>query len=136
MTYSFEKSIENRIFEIIARASLGASKIVYTARESVWWPNMDKDIKDIAFNCDICKAMSNAPPRSDFHSWIKSGKQFYRIHLDHGFWHGYKILVCSDNHSHLITSWLVKDTGIEQTCQRLEEFFLKYACISVCYSIR
>ena len=45
----------------------GMEKIKALARLYVWWPNLDKDIKDCTKNCESCQRNHNEEQKTPLH---------------------------------------------------------------------
>ncbi|XP_045450007.1 uncharacterized protein K02A2.6-like [Melitaea cinxia] len=54
------QSKRKEVLENIHYAHLGIEKSKVLARNTVFWPNMNKEIEDLIQNCDTCKSFQNA----------------------------------------------------------------------------
>ena len=55
------------VLEELHDTHLGANKIKSLARAYIWWPKMDKDIKDLAKSCSMCQQTSAHPAKAPLH---------------------------------------------------------------------
>lgn len=53
------QSKSKEVLENIHYAHLGIEKSKVLARNTVFWPNMNKEIEDLIQNCDTCKSFQN-----------------------------------------------------------------------------
>lgn len=75
---SLRKGLLNELHSI----HMGVVKMKALARSYVWWPNIDKDIENVAKTCEICLKIADNPPRSTLYSWKWPEGPNYRIHAD------------------------------------------------------
>ena len=48
----------------------------------VWWPNLDKNIKQLAKHCTNCFIVSLSSPKAPIHHWEWPAQPWSRLHLD------------------------------------------------------
>ena len=60
---------------------IGIVKMKHMARQHVWWPGIDTDIKNITRTCDACRLTRNNPP-TEYHMWERPQKPWERINID------------------------------------------------------
>ena len=53
------------------------------ARSYYCWPNIDKDIENITFNCRGCTLVSKEPSKIAIHSWETPNVPWERLHTDY-----------------------------------------------------
>lgn len=63
------ENLQKSILEELHLNHLGVVKMKSIARNHVWWPNIDKDIEEIAKNCIICAEQRPMPKKSRLHMW-------------------------------------------------------------------
>ena len=61
---------------------LGKSHMKSLARTYVWWPGLDRDIKEITKGCTSCQTMKDMPAVAPFHPWSWPVKAWQRVHID------------------------------------------------------
>ena len=78
----------------------GASRMKELARSYVWWPNMDKDLENLANSCQDCLVLRAMPPKAELHPWEWPDRPWHRLHVDYaGPVDGRYFLVIVDAHS-------------------------------------
>ena len=70
------------VLEELHDTHLGANKIKSLARAYIWWPKMDKDIKDLAKSCSMCQQTSAHPAKAPLHPWEWPAQPWSRLHMD------------------------------------------------------
>ncbi|XP_008189968.2 uncharacterized protein K02A2.6-like [Acyrthosiphon pisum] len=74
----FRKSILTELHS----CHIGMSSIKSIARSYFWWPSIDKEIKDMARNCNECINARPNPPKSVLTPWKWPQRQWTRVHCD------------------------------------------------------
>lgn len=120
------QTLRKQYLEILHEQHWGEQMMILTAKEPVWWPTIETNIKELVQNYITCQSMRNKPIANEFKYWPKLNQPLERIHLDHADWKGVKLLICTDSFSKHINAWIVKSTNIEETCRCLNKFFNKY----------
>ena len=78
----------------------GIVRMKSLAREFIWWPNIDADIKALAQDCHTCRESSPSPPSAPLHPWEFPEKPWQRLHTDlAGPFLGKMWLIVMDAHS-------------------------------------
>ena len=62
---------------------MGATKMKALARSYFWWPCLDKNINDLAKNCEICQTSRPDPPKTATAGWPEAVEPMERIHMDY-----------------------------------------------------
>ena len=52
------------------------------ARSYLWWPGLDKELKECARNCFECQSVKNFPAVAPLHPWLWPSKPWQRVHID------------------------------------------------------
>ena len=69
------------------------------ARSYVWWPSLDKEIKEVVKQCEACQSLRNKPARIDPpHPWIIL-RSHGRVHADFCEFAGKQYLLMLDSFS-------------------------------------
>lgn len=55
--------------------------MLLTAKDVVWWPRIETDIRDLISKCTICLSMQNKPATIHNQFWSISIAPLERIHL-------------------------------------------------------
>lgn len=57
------RTLRKEVLEAIHNGHQGESKCILLARESVFWPNISKDIREVVKSCDTCLRYQQAPEK-------------------------------------------------------------------------
>ncbi|XP_029347897.1 uncharacterized protein K02A2.6-like, partial [Acyrthosiphon pisum] len=74
----FRKSILTELHS----CHIGMSSMKSIARSYFWWPSIDKEIEDMARNCNECINARPNPPKSVLTPWKWPQRQWTRVHCD------------------------------------------------------
>ncbi|XP_037930881.1 uncharacterized protein K02A2.6-like [Teleopsis dalmanni] len=89
-----------RLLENLHTSHLGMVKMKGIARSFIYWPGIDKDIENMANECDGCARQANKPVKCDIHHWEYPKGPWERIHIDYaGPFEGAMLLVIVDAYS-------------------------------------
>ena len=103
----------------------GASRMKERARMVVWWPCMDKQIKEMASSCVKCKAVRNLPPLAPLHPWSFPDQPWCRFHIDYAEpVDNHMLLVVVDAFSKWIEVFPVKSASSATTIGKLQALLL------------
>lgn len=47
-----------------------AGKMKAVARSYFWWPDLDKEVEQLASGCITCQSVKNTPPGVPLHPWV------------------------------------------------------------------
>ena len=70
------------ILQELHRDHPGSSRMKSFARSYVWWPDMDKDIENLAKACLSCQSHKHAPLTVTLHPWTWPARPWQSIHID------------------------------------------------------
>ena len=93
------KMLRRQCLEILHTGHIGIVRMRRTARQVVWWPNIDKDINAFVNNCDKCKMHGARPTNAHLTAWPECNKPMQRIHLDSGFFERCAFIIMVDSFS-------------------------------------
>ena len=92
----------------------GISRMKALARQYVWWPGLDKDIKEKVQCCSNCQINHSFPPVAHLHPWEWPSPLWSRIHLNFaGSFLGHMFLIMVDAHSKWIEVHIMASTTID-----------------------
>jgi hypothetical protein len=60
----------------------GIVRMKSLAREFIWWPNIDADIKALTQDCHQCRETSHNPASAPLHPWEFPERPWQRLHVD------------------------------------------------------
>ena len=102
----------------------GIVRMKQMARRYCWWPGMDKEVEQLAKDCQTCQIIKPDPPRK-FNSWPSPEKAWERIHVDFAgpFWNAMWLIVV-DSYSKF--PFIIKMTNItsDSTINALKQIFV------------
>jgi len=123
-------SLRLELLEELHGAHLGVVKMKTLARSYFWWPDLDKDIKNIAKACKGCSEFADNPPKSTLHVWKWPQGPNHRIHIDFcGPINGHMYLIITDAYSKLILKIDIKemrDITTKSTIKALQEYICSW----------
>ena len=71
------------VAEEIYDEHLGVVRIKALVRSFIWWPNLDKDLEDLARRCERCQSQKGRPAQVlPSHPWIYPAMPWERVHAD------------------------------------------------------
>ena len=109
----------------------GVKKMKFLARQHVWWPRIDEDIKELSLRCTACLVHARNPPKT-MHNWEGTTQCFERIHLDYaGPIGGKYILLLVDAHSKWLEAFVTNNKTSETTLKHLRETIARFGIPSV-----
>ena len=63
-------SLRHKLLKELHRDHPGVTRMKSVARSYMWWPGLDKELKQLAKSCQSCQAVKGAPPLAPLHPWI------------------------------------------------------------------
>jgi hypothetical protein len=80
-------SLRPEMLEHIHEGHMGMEKCKALAKQSLYWPNMSRDIENIVAKCHICNSYRNAQPREPLiphevpaRTWQKLATDIFTVH--------------------------------------------------------
>ena len=97
------------------------------ARVRIWWPGIDKKIKEVVRNCLPCQSIKNKPPLTPLHSWSWPSQPWHRLHVDFlGPFLGATFLIVVDAYSKWLEVVPMSSTSAERTITELKKLFVTH----------
>jgi len=113
------------LLEELHGGHIGMVKMKNTARNYMWWPEIDKDIEGISQACSQCNSVRNSPP-SVTHHWAPAEQAWQRIHLDFaGPMDGQMFLIVVDAYSKWPEVFPLRTTTSATTITVLRNLFAR-----------
>ncbi|UYV64921.1 K02A2.6-like [Cordylochernes scorpioides] len=75
------QKLKNLILKDLHEMHLGIVKMKMIARRYFWWPGLDKNIEDLAHECQVCQESASMPP-STISEWTWPEKPWHRLHVN------------------------------------------------------
>eukprot|EP00795_Rhopilema_esculentum_P001944 gene1944-17482_t len=107
------------------RRHQGIVKTKQLLREKIWFPNIDKSVKDVLANCLPCQAIGPENRPAPLHMNELPPKPWHTVHIDHcgPFPTGEYILVVIDAYSRFPEVDIVHSTSASATFAKLDRIF-------------
>jgi len=119
------RSLRALVLQELHQGHFGVEKMKSTARNYVWWPNIDGDIGSMAQACPDCNSVKNKPP-SVTHHWAPTELPWQRIHLDFaGPLDGHMFLLAVDAYSKWPEVFPLRSTTSSTTITTLRGLFAR-----------
>ena len=116
-----------RLMEELHMGHSGASRMKELARSYVWWPNLDKNLEELANSCQDCLSLRAMPSKAELHPWEWPDRPWHRIHVDYaGPVDGRYFLVIVDAHSKWVDVYPTSGTTTKETIQCLRHSFSRF----------
>lgn len=119
-------TLQKRVLDELHQGHLGVNKMKNLARNYVYWPNLDRDLEQLCRACEACRAVRDAPPRSDLHPWEFPLFPWHRLHADFAEYNGEKYLIVVDAHSKWIEALRMTRTDAKSTITALVTIFSRF----------
>ena len=75
-------SLRPQVLQLLHEGHSGVSRMKEIARSHVWWPNLDKDLGDLAAGCSSCRSTRNGPARSTDAKWPLPNQAWHRVYVE------------------------------------------------------
>ena len=125
------ESCRSRVLAELHDGHYGVQKMKALARNHVWWPKLDADIRALSLQCSACLSNARNPPAL-IHQWEPATGCFQRIHLDYAGPIGKKyILILVDAHSKWLEAFVTEDKTTATTIRHLRETIARFGIPSV-----
>ncbi|XP_034561964.1 uncharacterized protein K02A2.6 [Notolabrus celidotus] len=121
------QSLRKKMLQQLHAGHSGIVRMKEIARSYLWWPNMDKQIEEMANSCSSCHKVRNNPPPASLHPWEYPQEPWKRIHIDFaGPFEDKMFLVVVDAHSKWPEVAIMRSTTTEKTIEKLGEMFSRF----------
>ena len=121
------KKLQEKVLSVLHRGHQGAARMKAVARSYVWWPNIDKCLKEVAGNCKVCQSVKSSPAVAPLHplgmageALVESPCRFYRTTEREMYF------VLVDAHSKWPEVVEMQTTTAEKTIQGIRGMFAAY----------
>ena len=105
----------------------GMGRMKADARRYFWWPLLDKDIENLASQCQTCSENSKQPPKVPLQQWPIPEVPWQRIHIDFmGKFLGHYYLIVVDAHSKWLEVMVMNNITASKTIDALLALFSHY----------
>ena len=121
------KKLQEQVLQELHQGHQGIARMKAIARYYVWWPSMDKNLEDVAKNCQPCQSVKSSPAVALLHPWIWPERPWQRVHIDFaGPPKGRMFFVLVDAHSKWPKVVEMKTTTAAKTIEVMRTMFAAY----------
>ena len=129
------KSLRQRYLDQLVHLHQGTDKMIHRARQSMWWPHINVDIRQLAQRCRKCVERSASNPQEPLKPHDPVFYPFQAIHLDLGNYADKQWLIIIDQFSGwTITHNMGKEATSKDVVNKLLPVFSSYGIPEVIYS--
>lgn len=119
-------TLQKRVLYEIHTGHLGIVKMKSIARNYVYWPALDKDIEGMGQNCDACRQVQDAPPKTTLHPWEYPTGPWKRLHADFAQLYGKYYIIVVDAYSKWLEAEVIRTTSAYETIKFFKNLFAKF----------
>ena len=121
------KKLRTAVLEELHTGHPGIVHMNSLARLHVWWPGIDKEIKETVCTCESCQSIRNRLQPVPLHPWAWPTYVWQRIHIDFaGPFQGHTFLVVVDVHSKWVEVIPMTSTTSQSTIIELRKLLAAY----------
>jgi len=121
------KSLQKQILDKIHCGHLGINKTLNVARETVYWPNINVDIKNLIDQCLVCAKFKPNTTNEPLQCYEMSYLPWQQVGVDLLYFDGENFLVCMDYYSKYIElASLHKNYTVDNVVKHLKSFFARH----------
>ncbi len=122
------KPLQQRAIDIAHETHLGITKTKALIREKIWFPNIDKMVKETIGNCITCQAVGKLPPQEPISGTTMPKGPWETVHID--FYGplptGEYLLVAIDRYSRYPEVEVVRSTKASTVIPKLDQMFARH----------
>jgi hypothetical protein len=117
----------NKLLTHLHSTHAGMGRMKSEARHYFWWPSLDRDIEQLAQQCQACSENSKQPMKVPLQQWNVPQQPWQRIHIDFmgKFMNNY-FLVVVDAHSKWLEVVIMHTISSIATINALTTLFTRY----------
>ena len=105
----------------VAQEHPGIIRMKSIARSYMWWPQINKQLENVAKSCVHCQEIKSKPVVAPLHSWLWPSRPWQRIHVDFARpFRGKTFLILVDGHSKWPEVIEMSTTTSEKTIEVLQ----------------
>jgi hypothetical protein len=119
-------SLRPEMLEHIHEGHMGMEKCKALARQSLYWPNMSRDIENIVAKCHICNSYRNAQPREPLIPHEVPARPWQKLAADIFTVHGKDYLLVADYFSKYPEVCYLVDITAASVILRLKSIFARH----------
>ena len=120
-------SLRNDVIHELHAAHTGVSKMKTLARSYLWFPNLDKELEELAASCETCLENRPMPDKAILHPWHWPTSPWHRIHVDFaGPVDGNYFFILVDAHSKWVEIFKTKGTASSDVIRCLQHVYATF----------
>jgi transposase InsO family protein len=128
-------SLRQRYLDYLVFLHQGVDKMLHRARQSMWWPQINADIRSLAQRCRTCVERSPSNPKEPLLKHEDAKYPFQALHMDLGSYADKQWLIIVDQFSGWsVTKNVGKEASGEDICKILSAVFATYGIPERIYS--
>lgn len=121
------RALQPKLLSQLHEGHPGITRMTQLARQYVYWPSIDAQIKDYVRCCQRCVETAKAPGKHTLESWPLAAAPWERVHIDYagpvdGWWY----LVIVDAYSKWLEVFQMNTTTTFVTLESLRQTFARY----------
>ena len=107
-------------------AHMGVNKTLYQTRQSVYWPDLTKDINEIVLACPACVKYATKNSAEPLINDLATSKPWQALSIDNFEWKGHKYLIILDHFSYFVVVKSLDRIDTATTIKLLLEVFAEH----------
>ena len=119
-------SMRNQVLQAIHLGHQGENKCILRARESVFWPGISTDIRQMVKNCDLCNKHQPAQPKLPIMQPDLPTRPWEKLGTDILEFNGKKYLMVVDYYSRFPVIRLLNDMTSHTVCNHFTSILAEY----------
>ena len=129
------KPLRQRYLDQLVNLHQGTNKMIHRARQSMWWPHINVDIRKLAMRCRTCVERAASNPLEPLRPHAPVKYPFQAIHIDLGAYADKQWLIIVDQFSGwTVTFNMGKDPTSKDVVDKLLAVFSNYGIPETIYS--
>lgn len=120
------KELKPMMRESIHSSHIGVNGCLRRARESMYWPSMNADIRNYIAQCETCRSVENRQAKETLRSHPPTDRPWEKISADLFTLNGKEYLVVCDYFSNFIEVNYLEDTKSSTVIRKLKGHFARY----------
>ena len=120
-------SLQDRVLKQFHYGHQGISRMKALARSYAYWPNMDKQLEELAHTCSNCQLAAKSPRKTTLSSWPIPESPWLRLHIDFaGPLNGQYYFILVDAYSKWPEIFQMNRITSDETIQKLKQIFSRF----------
>jgi len=118
--------LQNEVMSTIHSTHVGLEGCLRRARDNVYWPQMNAQLKDYISRCDICLAFRENPGKETLKQHEFPARPWSKVGVDLCELHGRTLVVVVDYYSNFIEVERITNLTTQGVTKVLKEMFARY----------